>query len=593
MKAIACIICSILLTISAKAWTPPIGIPAPNWGPTIGNPIETAAPKPPANWTSNIPNIYYVQAGGTNQNEGFPGNPRESIPPILPAGSVVFVNGTYTTDHSIYYIRHAGTATAPCWILSYDPTKPAIATKGWSLVATSYLIIDNINWDWSQSSSGGCIELAGGVDHVCFRNGSTKGKGISDPLDPNFTDATYAHNGTTFVVQSSGSLTVDPSEQLVIANMKITKAGNWMYDGAQNDPDAHGISVGFPTKDMWFVDNEFSYLSGDAIQVGSGSIDSTPDENVSQRMYIGRNIAHHIAQSAFWSKRSVDCIMSQNTAYTMRRDCPSSPNSGGFGGQYGPKNLWIIYNTVYNCQGGIAIAGGADAPATNTDIYIIGNVFYDIHDKQGAIDDWRGNSNSGGGVAILLRGGLDHYIVNNMIDNYDAGILSPIIGHNRYVEGNIFTNRNGAVEGMDVNFDGGDAGGLNTFKSNIIQEVSGGCYIKTGDKTYTTVAALNGAKGPGNSNGAPTYVNASLGNYALAEGSNGVDGFGTTANKVYDLFQSKYGRSIKVDRSGGARPFNSAWDIGAYEFGAVGAPEPPPVIESPPSQPTGLKIKPN
>lgn len=589
MKAIIHLVCCMVFAINASAWTPPIGIPAPNWGPTIGNPIETVAPTPPANWTSNMPGIYFVQSGGTNPNEGYPGNPRNAIPRVLPAGTIVFVNGTYNQSHSPYYINHAGTSDKPCWILSYDRDKPAVCTGPWAFTDSaeypcSYLIIDHISWDWSNGS--GSIEIGGGVSHICFRNGSTKGKGISDPQNPKYTDSSSDYNTSAIGIGSSGSLSVNPTEQIVVYNMKIIRGGNWMF--ADGDPDAHGISVGFPVQDMWFVDNEISYFSGCAIQVGAGSIDSTPDTKACHRMYIGRNLAHHIAQSALWSKRSVDCIMSENIIHSIRRDCPSSPNAGGIGGQYGPRDMWVLFNTIYNCQSGISFASGADnsGGANDTDLYIIGNVLYDIHDKTQPIDDWRGNPHSGGGTAILLRGGLDHYIVNNTIDGYDAGILSPMLAHNRFIEGNILSGRNDTVNGADIIL-AGDAGGLNRIKSNIIQEGSSGSYVQNGEMIYKSISALNSAKGPGNSKSAPSFLDPVLGNYALAAGSSGVDGFGAAENKVYELFRTKYGRSINVDRGGSVRPTNNTWDVGAFEYNPNGG----VVTPSQPGQTHGLRVK--
>lgn len=576
MKTILLLACPLLLSINSQAWQPPIGIPEPDWGGTIGNPIELDAPKPPEIWTTNIPKVYFVQSGGTNTNEGYPGNPRNEIPGILPAGSVVFVNGTYTKDHSGYYIRHTGTPSAPCWILSYDPLKPALATNGWTFVNASYLIVDNIDWDWSTSVTGGNLELGGGVDHVCFRNGSTTGRGIAEAENPDSKDASPSRNRSTFVIQSSGSLATNPTEQLVIYNMHISKGGNWQYAGEQNDPDAHGISIGFPVQDFWIVDNEISYFSGCALQIGAGSIGSTNDANGALRIYTGRNLAHHIAQSALWSKRSNDCVMSENTIHTLRRDTPSSPNSSGLGAQYGPRNLWIIFNTVYNCQSGIKIESGADLPGTNTDIFIIGNLLYNIHDMAGTIDDWRGNAHSGGGTAILLRGGLDHYIVNNTIHDFDSGILSPIGKGNRFIEGNILSSRNPTVLGVDINFPAGDSGLLNTVKYNIIQGVSGACYVRSGDTTYKTVASLNSGKGPGNSNVTPTYINSSIGDFHLTRDSFGIDAFAGTAHKTYALFEATYGRNIAFDRSGISRPQNANWDIGAYEYSYTIAPKLPP-----------------
>lgn len=588
MRNLIYIFISASLTASAMGWTPPIGIPAPNWGGTIGNPIETPTPKPPKNWTSNIPNVYFVQSGGTNSGTGYPSNPRGEIPRILPAGTVVFLNGTYTKVHSPAYLHPDGNPNAPVWITSYDPEHPATCTGNWVFYYDptyhcDYLIVDGVNWDVS-ASGGTAIDIGGSVNHLCFRGGSVKGVGKSDPTDPHYTDSGPAYNNNTVNVASSYSLDVLPTEQIIFSGMNISRGGNWQY--TEGDPDAQGIAVGFFVKDVWVLDCEFSYFSGCAVMFGAGSIDSTPDTAAGQRMYLGRNYAHHIAQSAFWTKRSVDCVMSQNRVQTIRRDTPSSPNAGGMGAQYGPKNLWIIFNDISDSQSGIAFGSGASGgSATETAVYIVGNVIHDIHDKSGPPDDWRGNPHSGGGTAILLRGQLDHYIVNNTITDYDAGILCPLIANNRFIEGNIFSNRNAAVSGGEI-ICSNDAGRLNVIRNNIITPTGGATYIQCGDPIYRSLAALNSAKGPDNIGTTPTFVNAAAGDYSLTASSAGIDAFGSKANAVYDLFMEKYGRSIRFDKAGTSRPQGESWDIGAFEFNMGGGPQ-----SLPPSKPQGTKIK--
>lgn len=578
------------------SWIAPIGIPTPYWGGVIGNPIDTPRPTPPSPWTTNVPNVYYVETGGTNPSYGYPGNPCGEIPRILPAGTVVFLNGTYTKVHTPAYLHPDGNPDAPVWITSYDPEHPAKCTGDWTFLYDEtyhckYLIVDGVNWD--MSAGGSAINIVGG-SYICIRNGSVRGAAPSDPGDPNYGSSEPQFNQNTIGIGTySGSLETNPTEQLVISGLNISYAGNWEY--ADGDPDGQGVAVSPTTQDVWVVDCTISYCSGCAVMFGTGTTGSLLDSLAGRRMYLGRCEAHHIAQSAFWTKRSVDCVMSQNVAHGMRRDTPSSPNAGGFGCQYGPINLWMIYNTVYDCQHGMYVAADASANGstiTNSDVWIVGNLIYDIHDEASGIHaggadltNFRGGAD-GGGTCIGIRGALNAHIINNTFHNYDRGIYCTQGSYNRLIEGNIFSGRDGTVDSADVYMDY-DVGGQNTIKNNIIEEIAGTCWVKNGAATYTTVSAINAVGGnlAGNVSTAPTYVNAATNNYRLAEGSAGIDAFGTTANSVYGDFLTAYGRSIQFDLSGGTRPWDAvgattsgaSWDIGAYEFGASA----PPVIAPP------------
>jgi hypothetical protein len=435
------------------------------------------------------------------------------------------------------------------------------------LYPCQYLIVDGFDFDFTAAS--GSITIGYGAHHICIRNFSIVGYAPQDPEDPNYTSADSAYHASGILLQTS-DIEGRETEHIVLHNFDISYTGNWQYAGGDNDPDAHSVSVGFPVNDVWIVDGTMSYTSGCAVQLGAGSIDTTPDANSDLRCYVGRCTAHHIAQSAIWSKRSVDCVFSQNHVYALRRDTPSSPNSSGLGGQYGPVNLWFLCNTVHDCQGGIKIESGV-TPAegvTNSDLYFVGNVFYDIHDEEGSVSNWRSDANSAGGTCITLRGNANHYLVNNTFHDYDAGVCCPIIGSNRFVEGNIFSGRNGAVSGLDIHLEY-DASSANTIKNNIIEEVSGACWVRS-SSTYTTVASLNAVGGNKSANSAvaPTYVDSGSGDLNLTGASNGVDDFGSAAHAVYDLFDTMYGRSIKYDHDGGVRPANTNWDIGAFEYGS-------------------------
>lgn len=558
-----------------------------------------------------MPGYYFVQSGGGNDGNGYPGNPANRIPTVLPAGSKVFVNGVYLWSHSNPYdLLPQGTPEAPVWILSYDPEKPALGTG--SLIfrpGSRYAIVSNIDWDFSKGAPGASssVGAAGGdygqgpqkASYICFRDGKVKGTGIIDPKDPNFKSGDRLYNSSLAGCSGlDGPRGERPSwegcaEQIVFYNMLITQGGNWQY--AEGDPDGSGAVIGLFSQDVWVVDCEFSYFSGSAAGFGIGT-PSTLDADCTRRAYIGRNLAHHIAQSAFWSKRSEDCVFSENTIYGLRHDTPSSPNSCGVGAQYGPRNFWVLFNTIHDCPTGIRIEGGigeVTGPITDTDIYIIGNLIYDIHSDPAVTPnpDWRtSDGNQGSGTGIHLRGGKDHYVINNTIHDFDSGIISPLIAHNRIIEGNILSKRNSAVPGVDI-FLYQNPAGKNKIANNLIEGVAGKIYVEQDGKLHTTIAALNAAKGPDNILAAPTYVDAARTNFALSKGSRGIDVFGQTANIVYPLFNRMYSRNIAFDRIGTARPQNGNWDLGAFEYTDKVNQQDPPVA-LPPVSPGSLGVLP-
>ena len=548
-------------------WTQVIGIPNPNWGATIGNPVTYPRPTPPSPWTSNVPKFFYVEAGGTNSGNGYPGNARSTMPAYWESvpGMVVFVNGVITGDYYSAPIRYAGTATEPCFILSYNPASPA--TFGGSIALSGggfdsrYLIIDGINLYGVTGAGGGSIVIAGLVSYFCARNCI-----FSGPGDETSTDGSAGYNQS--VVQFNNPAAIGDIQHIVIAGCLITKGGNWMY--AVGDPDAHGVSLGTGFRDIWILDNEISYMSGCAVQVGAGTTGATPNSYVAQRIYIGRNIAHHTAQSALWTKRVDHCIFSCNVAHTMRRDCPSSPNSCGFGGQYGPRNTWFIFNTVYNCQSGIVVASSSlDAGIEDTEVRMIGNVCYNIKDELAPFEnDCRSNGNSTNGVCIASWSQVA-VVVNNTMHNYNGGVLCPSIFLNMHLYGNIFSGREPTL-GADINIFDGSA--LNTIAYNLFSSM----YALNDGVLHTSASSLNASKGPGNLSGTPVFENVNTGDFRLKAGSPGIDTGGSAFHPVYDLFESMYGISIKVDRSGGTRPFNTLMDNGAFEFGSSIAPPPPP-----------------
>ena len=94
----------------------------------------------------------------------------------------------------------------------------------------------------------------------------------------------------------------------------------------------------------------------------------------------GRNVAHHNKQNGFWSKQSTDVIFSQNTSYGHR---PGNSSSGaGMGFQYAPERIWFLYNNIFDCELGIYVAND-NGLGNGQNSYYIGNLITNIHSSGG------------------------------------------------------------------------------------------------------------------------------------------------------------------------------------------------------------------
>jgi hypothetical protein len=310
-------------------YSPPIGIPAPSFG------IDQVAPDPPEGWDSNVSGFYYVKSGGSNSGNGYPENPRATIPDPIEAGAVVVIEGTYTTKHADNPITSNGTASQPVFIKGMDDSNHAVLTEKMVLEG-SYYIVEYVDGLWGNSSYNGKIALKG--DHGAVRYGDFRGD----------------------VNQCVGGVHSYGGTQLVIYNNKIHHSGDV---DATYDQECHGTVVPSGTTYLWILENEYSYNSGDGLQINAGS----SGNDAIHHIYVGRNISHHNKQTGMWIKQARDVIFSENEIY----DHVSSDSSqgAGTGFQYGPDYVWFLFNSIHDNEGGIMIA--SDSGGTGTEYFII------------------------------------------------------------------------------------------------------------------------------------------------------------------------------------------------------------------------------
>ncbi|MES9924539.1 MAG: hypothetical protein ABW152_10620 [Candidatus Thiodiazotropha endolucinida] len=515
---------TLLLAQDAQAdYTPPIGIPAPSFG------IDNVAPATPADWNLNLDGFYYVRSGGDNSGNGFPADPRSTIPDPIPAGSVVIIEGAYTTKHETNRLTANGTASQPVYIRGMDQNNRAVLNQK-IVIEGSYYVIEYVDGVWSNSSYNGKLHLTG--DHGVVRYGDFRGD----------------TNGCV------GGVHIDSgSSHHVLYQNNIHHSGDV---NAGYDQDCHGTRVSPNVSSIWILENEYSYNSGDGIQINAGSAGNDSIHHI----YVGRNESHHNKQVGMWTKQARDVIFSENHIYGH----VSSDSSGGSGTgfQYGPDYVWFIFNRIHDNESGIMLA--SDSGGTGTEHFIIGNEIYNIH-KNGAYDV----NNSWENAAIGVWGSTNTHIIGNTIWNVDAGINSP--------------RARGKIDIINNIIDAPSVNGANHiyFYMDLIEtsRVDHNLFInpvtlRLGSSRQIDLAGLQGIHDKGHRSHAVdslAFISSARGDFipsptsaAAQNGDNTVD--------AYQIFYNRYGIDINKDITGAPRILDGAAEIGAYEISGTTTP---------------------
>jgi hypothetical protein len=482
-------------------WVAPIGLPTPLWNGTC--PIDISRPTLPSPWTSNTTGWYFVQSGGTNSGNGYPGSPRGTFPTPSPGEKVVF-NGTWTTQPTISW---TGTAANPIWLMAYNTsTKPSFGSPG--AFGGAYTIIDNIAWAFNNSRDS--VDIAGSnlLLRVC-----------------SYANTYDSANGAGFFPEGTNN---------IIYGSTISACGNWEYTGG-SDIDRHGMKIG-GVNGFWAVDNTIYHCHGDGIQVGDAN-NTAAEIN---KVYIGRNLFYENYQTGAWTKNATDVIFSENTCHDFWAHADST--GSGLGGQYDPKYVWYIVNSIYNCMSAVHIGGPNNG--TGGPWYIIGNCAsnIDAESTNYAYDAGALGGRNAGAMTIIF----------NTV--YDADcFISTAPGHSSFrVYNNIFS----------------------TLKSGGVAFDLAGVAI-THDYNCFSSSAYDPGSEANRRVGDPLFVAPASRNFALQSGSPAKDTANPVEEAAFAAFQTRYGLDIRKDILGGTRPYNSRWDMGAYEYGATSGSTPP------------------
>ncbi len=509
---------AILLLFSGVAnsthYVPPIGIPMPSFG------IHETAPSLPSPWSSDVSGFYYVKTGGSNSGNGYPGNPRNAIPNSgLPAGAVVVIDGQYNTAHSQLILN--GTSANPIYIIS-SVTDQAIIKQKW-VVTGSYYIIDGVNAEWDNSSGNGKLLISGSYGVV--KNGSYRG-------DTN---------------KGVGSVSISNGDNIVFYNNSVSIAGDWQ---ATEDQDTHAMGISTNISYLWVLDNSFSRSSGDGIQINAAN---TANQSNTHHIYIGRNTAFENKQNGFWTKQATDVIFSENVAY---KHIPSGSSPGvGLGQQYGPENVWYLFNKVYGNYGGITIASRSGGVGEN--IYIIGNQIYNNN-----LNPNFDPGNSWANAGITITGGVNVAILNNVLANNSGGINTPIGSGEFLIYNNIIDTPVVAGANSIFFYESGLASS-SFVDNNIFNETA---VIRWGRSAQDNLSSFQStfSQCENCEEANPQYVDSLNGDFTLQASSSAIDS--GRVSDAYQVFQNLYGIDIRKDVAGLARPQGSGWDMGAFEY---------------------------
>ena len=534
-KILLLIILFILFPISSVlAYDYPIGIPDAWIEPDI------IAPSLPSSWTSEQAGYYFInyQTGSDGHTYGTPSTPRQTIPNPIPAGAVIALQGDYSYANAGAIWLHAnGTSSNPVWIINYDGTGKINTASSKCIVYGSYLYISGISIDGSTGTSGHDMLQIGssvsgyGANNILFRNAEVVGN-----------TAMVRNSGIGITGNSSGSV----SQNIIIYNNEVHDTGDI---SSPNDDDAHIVTVGNWSSNVWILDNEIHHGSGAGSQIGG--VYETDGVDNCHHVYFGRNNVYNTRQAGAGVKFAEHCVFSENYIHDIIDTSWSEAKGLGF--QYHNDYIWFIYNTIVG--GRFGIKGSSDNTDDVLHHYIIGNLITDV-ERDGV---YSGNyAYEEAGIGLWGSGNIQ-VIVNNTIDNCDSGIVDAVYDNTTEIVNNIITNRLEST-GRDLALTNQTIG--DEIHDNLFY-CPAGVLLKYGGSDYTSVASFDsGTPAYDDLEGNPMYISSN--NWDLQSTSPARDS--GVLSSVYALYQTIFGVDIKKDIEYHIRPQGSAWDMGAFEY---------------------------
>ena len=505
----------------------------------------------------NGPYTHYVDPGDPNSTDvnnpfGSYAKPRKSYPALrnLAPGSVVELRGG---SYGAELFEGSGTAEAPIFIRGVADYKPTV-TPPYNLHG-SYYIFENINFDF-QDQNARAILFSSASSYIAIRNCDFH----------NFEE-----------VPSSGRALIsvkNTADATKISN--ILFSGNNFYDlgtgRAGGIYDVTAIYGGVNSEYVWIVDNQFSYIGGDGVQLNmDGAVEGSTPPN---HYFIGRNTFHDNYENAVDLKMCQDVVISKNVAHSMvkspafRYGNMETPPSGMY-----RHNIWTIFNEVYNSvnpDGAFTSWQNTTNPISD-EIYYIGNFVHDSHNA------------TGDAGAFAFQDQAHIYAVNNTIYNVDRGFSvigeRPTIpnGNEQFVIANniISDLHSGTQAPYHLQILGTDSSlQRSIIRNNLFYEPDGQVMIRWGtydaegiprwnEYTYNQFVLLHPDKLLESVQADPLFANPAAGQFQLQSGSPAIDA--GLAQAYFETFYQRFGIRISVDFAGAPAP-DGVYDMGAFEF---------------------------
>jgi hypothetical protein len=540
-------------------YLPPKGIPAPSFGINDSHRMFVdrtfdfgfgAVSYPEA---GNGPFTHYVDnthpaATDSSNPFGSPEKPRATWPSDLPPGSIVELHGgpyNFRNFADKMAVTGNGTAERPIFFRGASTNQRPVLGKGITVFG-SYLVMENLEFKGVTLTIRPDLAPTAMHHHLVIR-------------DNQFTGTTL-ETGSSGVIGGIGGWTSTsiPGKwvsDVVVFKNQIKDYGNWL---ATNENDWVGVTVdGYAVSNVWVLNNEIFHLGGDAVRVGSNP--STIRVN-GHHVYVAQNLMYENRENALDIKQINDVVASENITYWYR---PTSSSSGeSIVIHYDPDRVWLLFNRIRSADYGVVCTACSN-------LYIIGNVFYDIHHTA---TNYSPTSAYSAGAAIHSRGTKPVFIINNTFYGYDTGIQIPSGGPADVMD-NIFANRSES-NAYDILYYVSDAGG--TLDRNLFFTLAGRTRIGWLTSTARSVSQLKALVPPVGVNqieGMDPRFSAPSEYDFNPEFASPVVNVGSP-HAAYDFFLSCYGIDIKLDFDGKMRPFNGGWDLGAYEASGT-IPRPP------------------
>ncbi len=417
------------ITAVFETWTPPIGIPEPEFGirETYRMYDDVAIRNTDLTYTENAEGGFYTHYVDNQHSEstdsenpnGTASKPRKSFPDNITSGSIVELH------HGPYEITLQGligTAENPVFIRGANSSEKFTVNDmsggSYNVMDSKYLIVENALF------FGIRIQVGQRNSYISFRHCEI--------------DGNHTNPGVYLWTQKDSYQSGELKENIVFYNNIIHDCGQY----PANEESVCAFMIDNFTRNIWIVDNIIFNNGEDGIQILDRSRYADISGSQADRIFIGKNTFHHDIENAIDAKGSTNVIISQNEMYGYEKISGSNGDAIRINDEGYQKNIWVLFNVIHDCKYGIGAYGAIDPP------YIIGNVMYDLEGAiiAGGTGDVVANIvyNCGRGIEA---GGGNKSILNNIIAYTSENVITggSIVSNNLFYHNGEEINCSGCI----------------------------------------------------------------------------------------------------------------------------------------------------